>query len=81
MAGVYRSRHPEQTVLYRVLSHHFDRFLTEHEARFAQVVFDNSFCHVLYLLTMVPREYKGTYAPAVSGAEKPNGHFTTGISG
>jgi len=34
MAGVYRPRHPERTVLYRVLFHHFDRFLTEYEARF-----------------------------------------------
>ena len=34
MAGVYRPRHPERTVLYRVLSHHFDRFLTEYESRF-----------------------------------------------
>ena len=34
MAGFYRPRHPERTVLYRVLFHHFDRFLTEHEARF-----------------------------------------------
>jgi len=25
MAGVYRPRHPERTVLYRVLFHHFDR--------------------------------------------------------
>ncbi|TFG92595.1 MAG: transposase [Syntrophobacterales bacterium] len=34
MAGVYRPRHPERTVLYRVLFHHFDRFLTEYEDRF-----------------------------------------------
>jgi hypothetical protein len=34
MAGVYRPRHPERTVLYRVLSHHFDRFLAEYETRF-----------------------------------------------
>ena len=34
MAGFYRLRHPERTVLYRVLFHHFDRFLTEYEARF-----------------------------------------------
>ena len=27
-------RHPERTVLYRVLFHHFDRFLTEYESRF-----------------------------------------------
>ncbi len=33
MAGVYRPRHPERTVLYRVLFHHFDRFLTEYEGR------------------------------------------------
>jgi len=25
MAGVYRPRHPERTVLYRVLFHYFDR--------------------------------------------------------
>jgi len=34
MAGVYRARHPERTVLYRVLFHHFERFLTEYEGRF-----------------------------------------------
>jgi hypothetical protein len=34
MAGVYRPRHPERTVLYRVLFHCFDRFLAEYEGRF-----------------------------------------------
>jgi hypothetical protein len=34
MAGVYRPRHPERTVLYRVLSHHFEQFLAEYEDRF-----------------------------------------------
>ena len=34
MAGVYRPRHPEQTVPYRVLFHYFDRFLAEYEGRF-----------------------------------------------
>jgi len=34
MAGVYRPRHPERTVLYRVLFHHFERFLAEYECRF-----------------------------------------------
>jgi hypothetical protein len=34
MTGIYRPRHPERTVLYRVLFHHFDRFLTEYESRF-----------------------------------------------
>ena len=33
MAGIYRSRHPERTVLYRVLFHYFDRFLAEYESR------------------------------------------------
>jgi hypothetical protein len=42
--GVYRPRHPERTVLYRVLFHYFDRFLAEYEGRFEkeyglQVVF------------------------------------------
>lgn len=31
MAGVYRQRHPERTVLYRVLFHYFERFLGEYE--------------------------------------------------
>jgi hypothetical protein len=31
MAGVYRPRHPEPTVLYRVLFHHFERFVAEYE--------------------------------------------------
>ena len=34
MAGVYRPRHPERTVLYRVLFHYFDRFQAEYEGRF-----------------------------------------------
>jgi hypothetical protein len=34
MAGVYRPRHPERTVLYRVLAHHFDGFLAAYEDRF-----------------------------------------------
>jgi hypothetical protein len=34
MAGVYRPRHPEGTVLYRVLFHYFDTFLAEYEGRF-----------------------------------------------
>jgi hypothetical protein len=34
MAGVYRPRHPERTVLYRVLFHYFDRFLAEYKGRF-----------------------------------------------
>jgi len=32
--GIYRPRHPERTVLYRVLFHNFDRFLTAYESRF-----------------------------------------------
>jgi hypothetical protein len=32
--GIYRARHPERTVLYRVLFHYFERFLTEYEGRF-----------------------------------------------
>jgi ribosomal protein S27E len=34
MAGVYRPRHPERTVLYRVLFHYFERFMAEYEERF-----------------------------------------------
>jgi ribosomal protein S27E len=34
VAGVYCPRHPERTVLYRVLFHYFDRFLSEYESRF-----------------------------------------------
>ena len=34
MAGVYRPRHPERTVLYRVLFHYFERFLAKYEDRF-----------------------------------------------
>ena len=36
MGGVYRARHPERPVLYRMLFHHFDGFLTEYEIRFEQ---------------------------------------------
>jgi len=31
MAGVYRPRRPERTVLYWVLSHHFERFIAKYE--------------------------------------------------
>jgi len=34
VAGVYRPRHSERTVLYRVLFHYFDQFLAEYESRF-----------------------------------------------
>jgi hypothetical protein len=34
VAGVYRPRHPERTVFYRVLFHYFDIFLSEYESRF-----------------------------------------------
>jgi len=34
VAGIYRPRHPERTVLYRVLFHYFEQFLTEYESRF-----------------------------------------------
>jgi len=34
VGAVHRPRHPEQTVLYRVLFHHFARFLAEYESRF-----------------------------------------------
>jgi len=32
--GVYRPRRPERTVLYRVLSQHFERYLVLHDERF-----------------------------------------------
>jgi hypothetical protein len=32
--GIYRLRHPEHTVLYRLVFHHFERFLREYEGRF-----------------------------------------------
>lgn len=31
---VYRPRHPERTVLYRALTHHFEHFLRGYEERF-----------------------------------------------
>jgi hypothetical protein len=34
MAGVYRPRNPERTVLYRVVFHYFDQFLAEWEGHF-----------------------------------------------
>jgi hypothetical protein len=34
MAGGYCQRHPERTVLYRVLFHYFERFLGEYQLRF-----------------------------------------------
>jgi hypothetical protein len=34
MAGIYRQRHPEHTVFYRVFFYYFERFLQEYEHRF-----------------------------------------------
>ena len=34
-AGIYRPRHPERTVLYRVLAQHFERFVQVYDERFA----------------------------------------------
>jgi hypothetical protein len=34
-AGLYRPRHPERTVLYRVLAQHFERFAQVYDERFA----------------------------------------------
>jgi hypothetical protein len=34
VSGIYRPRHPERTVLYRVLFYHFERFLADYESRF-----------------------------------------------
>jgi len=31
---MYRQRHPERTVFYRILFHYFDKFLLEYENRF-----------------------------------------------
>ena len=52
MAGVYRPRHPERTVLYRVLFHYFDRFLAEYESRvekeygyFRPIIKEVTACH------------------------------------
>ena len=33
-AGVYRQRHPERSVFYRVLFHYFESFLLGYEPRF-----------------------------------------------
>ena len=37
MAGIYRQRHPERIVLYRVLFHYFEDFLRKYEASFERV--------------------------------------------
>jgi len=34
MAGIYRQRHPEHTVFYRVFFYYFEKFLREYENRF-----------------------------------------------
>lgn len=34
MARVYRPRHPERTVLYSLLFHYFEKFISEYEHRF-----------------------------------------------
>jgi hypothetical protein len=34
VAGVYRPRHPERTVLYPVLFHYFDQFRHEYESHY-----------------------------------------------
>jgi hypothetical protein len=34
MTAIYRQRHPERTVLYRVLTTHFDAFVCRYETLF-----------------------------------------------
>lgn len=34
MGGIYRQRHPEHTVFYRVFFYYFEQFLREYEDRF-----------------------------------------------
>jgi hypothetical protein len=34
VAGVYRPRHPERNVVFRMIFHHFGRFVAEYEGRF-----------------------------------------------
>ena len=34
MAGIYRQRHPERTIFYRVMFHYFEEFVSEYENRF-----------------------------------------------
>jgi len=34
MAGIYRQRHPERNVFYRVMFRYFDEFVSEYESRF-----------------------------------------------
>jgi len=36
-AGIYRQRHPERTVLYRVFAQHFERFVQVYDERFAPI--------------------------------------------
>jgi len=33
-AGVYRPRHPERTVVYRMFEEHFERYLREYDERY-----------------------------------------------
>ena len=33
-AGVYRPRHPERTVVYRLFEEHFERYLREYDERY-----------------------------------------------
>jgi hypothetical protein len=33
-AGVYRPRHPERTVVYRLFEEHFERYVREYEDRY-----------------------------------------------
>ena len=33
-AGIYRPRHPERTVVYRLFEEHFERYVREYEERY-----------------------------------------------
>jgi hypothetical protein len=64
MAGVYRPRHPERTVLYRVLFHYFDRFLAPYEDRFDKA---NGFLrppppHISHQKMLMPAETSAEYS-------------------
>ena len=62
MAGIYRPRHPERTVLYRVLFHHFDRFLAEYESRFEKEYgFFRLHPHLHFLATEGGESFEGKF--------------------
>ena len=71
-AGVYRPRHPERTVVYRLFEEHFERYVREYEERYAAR--EGSLRNVVP--TTLGGDFATDYKSLVAGGAKPSDAFS-----